>query len=221
MTHGRTPTVPGKRVDGARSRKRLLDAAITVIARDGLDRFSHRAVAAEAGLSPGLTTYYFKGKQDMLVGAFDRFVERGMVPITRSWDRASGTLTEYLTGALDRDATIARLTELSVEYIFAQKHHQADGVGFELSFLFRPHLDPTLRCRVRDYREQVRQAAATFCAQAGSPDTRSDAALLMGLISRLEFEKLSDACALSQRDAARQLHRLLDIIVAPAPPRQS
>lgn len=55
---------PTKR-DSAARRQSIIDAAIRVIGRDGLGALTHRAVATEAGVPLGLTTYYFADKTDL------------------------------------------------------------------------------------------------------------------------------------------------------------
>lgn len=66
----RTNKTPERRPStiGEVRRRQIIDAAVTVLARDGLSRTSLSRVAAEAGLSsPGLITYHFADKDDVLV----------------------------------------------------------------------------------------------------------------------------------------------------------
>jgi TetR/AcrR family transcriptional regulator, regulator of biofilm formation and stress response len=56
-------------------RQRIAAAAVTVIERDGLLALSHRAVAAEAGVPLGSTTYYFEDLDALLVAALERLSE--------------------------------------------------------------------------------------------------------------------------------------------------
>ncbi|MCX5206642.1 TetR/AcrR family transcriptional regulator [Streptomyces sp. NBC_00237] len=66
----RTNKTPARRPSavGAVRRRQIIDAAVTVLARDGLSRTSLSRVAEEAGLSsPGLITYHFADKDDVLV----------------------------------------------------------------------------------------------------------------------------------------------------------
>lgn len=44
------------------SRERLIQAAVQVVARDGLEKASVKAIAAEAGIAPGLMHYHFPDK---------------------------------------------------------------------------------------------------------------------------------------------------------------
>ncbi len=53
-----------------RQRRRFLDAAQTVLARDGLTRLSIGAVLEESGLSAGALYGYFSGKDELLSAVF-------------------------------------------------------------------------------------------------------------------------------------------------------
>lgn len=46
--------------------QQILSAAVRVIGSGGPHGVTHRAVAQEAGVSPGLTTYYFKDRDDLI-----------------------------------------------------------------------------------------------------------------------------------------------------------
>jgi DNA-binding transcriptional regulator YbjK len=61
--------VDGRRVRGRQRRTELLTAALAVVERDGVAGVSHRAVAAEAGVSVASTTYHFASLDDLLVAA--------------------------------------------------------------------------------------------------------------------------------------------------------
>ncbi|MFF5855376.1 TetR/AcrR family transcriptional regulator [Streptomyces sp. NPDC012751] len=50
-------------------RRRIIDAAIRVVGRDGIAGLSHRTVAAEADVPLGFTTYHFATLEELLVAA--------------------------------------------------------------------------------------------------------------------------------------------------------
>jgi TetR/AcrR family transcriptional regulator, regulator of biofilm formation and stress response len=47
-------------------RRLIVEAALRVIARDGVNAATHRAVAAEAGVPPASTTYHFSSKAQIV-----------------------------------------------------------------------------------------------------------------------------------------------------------
>ena len=61
------------RSDDLTTRARIRDAAILLFGRDGLERVSVRAIAAEAGVSAGLVIHHF-GSKEALRSACDEFI---------------------------------------------------------------------------------------------------------------------------------------------------
>jgi AcrR family transcriptional regulator len=59
-----------------RTAVRIADAAVTVVARRGLDELSVRSVALEAGVAPGTVQHHYRSRADLLRAALDRVVER-------------------------------------------------------------------------------------------------------------------------------------------------
>lgn len=56
-------------------RDRIIDAAVRVLSRVGVDGASHRTIAQEAGVPLGSMTYHFNGLDEILAEAFSRFTE--------------------------------------------------------------------------------------------------------------------------------------------------
>jgi len=207
-----SPKPPSAR--GIRTRQRLLDAAICVIAESGLEGFSHRTVAKEAGLALALTTYYFADKAELLAEAFRHFGTRGEPGLQALWSAAQDIVARMKTD-LDRDAGLDALTTLATDYICLAERPALDGIAFELAFFYARSLEPALEDEVRRYRARLVAASRDLCMQAGSPEPETDAELLVGTILRLEFEQLSAAAPARRERVAAQLRRLLDPMIAP------
>lgn len=79
------------------TRAKLLDAASTVIRRDGPQALTLDAVAAEAGVSKGGLLYHFKSKRELL----DALVARWMDDFQRDIDAAPGSFPERYVRASD------------------------------------------------------------------------------------------------------------------------
>ena len=93
---------------------------LRVVARDGVAAVTHRAVAAEAGVTHRLTTYYFETKEQMLLDAFRHLAarslertERAAKPIAAARDRAAA-----MEAAIDAvtDAVLGGLRGAAAEY---------------------------------------------------------------------------------------------------------
>ena len=64
-----------KPVPRGANRERILRAALEIISTKGVDKVTHRAVAAVAGVSPGTTTYHFATREDLVRDAFSLYID--------------------------------------------------------------------------------------------------------------------------------------------------
>lgn len=87
-----------KRQRDPNRRQRIAEAAVSVIERDGLFALSHRAVASEAGVPLGSTTYYFDDLDALLVAALECLSDHELL-VLEEW-AASWDLTTQLEDAL-------------------------------------------------------------------------------------------------------------------------
>ena len=74
----------------ARTRARIADAVITVLADAGSSRLTHRLVAAAAGVSLAATTYHYATKRDMIADAASRLLDGYVQAFRRAAERQRG-----------------------------------------------------------------------------------------------------------------------------------
>jgi len=84
-----------QRIDIARIRRdQIVEAAVAVIAEQGLQNLSLSEIENKAGMSRGQLTYYFPTKEAILLAVFDRLVllmvQRIGTPTGQACDQASG-----------------------------------------------------------------------------------------------------------------------------------
>src|SRR6266481_782028 len=84
-----------QRIDiGSIRRDQIVQAAVAIIAEQGLQNLSLSEIEKKAGMSRGQLTYYFPAKEDILLAVFDRLVllmyERIGKPAGQSCDPDSG-----------------------------------------------------------------------------------------------------------------------------------
>ena len=84
-------------------RRRIVEAALRVIARDGVNAATHRAVAAEAGVPLASTTYHFASKSEIVTEALELAIDRSIAAVARN------TAPPYPTTP---DALVDRLVDL-------------------------------------------------------------------------------------------------------------
>src|SRR5438552_6465879 len=64
------------RIDiGSIRREQIVDAAVAIIAEQGLQNLSLSEIESKVGMSRGQLTYYYKAKEDILLAVFDRLLE--------------------------------------------------------------------------------------------------------------------------------------------------
>lgn len=89
---------------GPARRRALLEATVRVIGRGGIASVDHRAVATEAGVPLGSTTYYFESKDDMVAQALHYVADREADRLRAEMDR--GLLAEGTGSPAERLADL-------------------------------------------------------------------------------------------------------------------
>ncbi|GGR47593.1 TetR/AcrR family transcriptional regulator [Streptomyces roseolus] len=145
-------------------RERLVAAALRVVRRDGIAGLSHRAVAAEADVPLGSTTYHFSSLDELLVAALRRvdagFAERLRSGAVRAGDDLAGDLARLLGERLGAGRSQAEL-----EY------------ELYLAALRRPALRPVAAA-------WAEEATAALAPRAGRAAARDLVALADGIVLR-------------------------------------
>ncbi len=158
---------------GAARREAIVAAAAGLVATEGPDGTSHRAVAAAAGVPLAATTYYFRSLDDLLVAAVERAADDELGPVTElvaalprrrtSADRVAGIVLDVVLGP-DR-----------VEDADLQAHYERFLAGGR-----HPALRPVLR-RTRRRVDALLTEALDRCGHAGA-DTAQLVAVLDGTV---------------------------------------
>jgi AcrR family transcriptional regulator len=97
------PTVIPEPASPAGARK-IVDAAIEIIAENGVAEFTHRSVAARAGLSLGASTFFFATKTDIIIAAVNELLRRSHIRFHAVLDGSPTVRTALAPGGrLHRD----------------------------------------------------------------------------------------------------------------------
>lgn len=100
--------------DREQVRRRLVRAAWTVIATEGIEAATLRRVAAEAGCTTGLVTHYFADKNSLVTSAYRLVLDRMISDAAAAIERGSGIVDQLIAAveavepikAASRDLTI-------------------------------------------------------------------------------------------------------------------
>jgi len=159
-----------RRARGERRRRELLEAALVVIDRRGVQATTHRAVAEAAGVPLATTTYYFESIDHLLEEALRLFVEEEAARLRALAEQLRGTTASPAEIAADFARELAEGSPWPVPL---------KRVQFEL------YLEASRRPRLR---EAARQCVATYVevteaalTAAGSPRAAAGAPLFVAL----------------------------------------
>lgn len=160
-------------------RTAALDAALLVIAREGMRGLTHRAVDAVAGLPLGSTSNYFRTRHALVAGVFDRLVERDREDMATAGGQGPRTLEEVAQA-------LAGYLRLSVgprvELTRARYALFAEAAG-----------SPALRDVLLRRREELTDLGVRLLAgvDAGNPVARWRVEAAMGMLDGLILQRLT------------------------------
>lgn len=125
------PAKQGRRSE--RTKARIADAVITVLAEAGSSRLTHRLVAAAAGVSLAATTYHYATKRDMIADASSRLLAgyvqsfRRAAARQRRGDGAATDLADFATRLLANATGRHRKSALAWCEIILDAARSAEG----------------------------------------------------------------------------------------------
>ncbi len=120
----------------ARTKARIADAVITVVAEHGLGRLTHRLVAAAAGVSLAATTYHYATKADMVADAssqlLDSYVTSFRVAAARhrAGDKVAPDMAALATKQVTNAAGRHKRTSLAWAEIILDAARSSEGHAF-------------------------------------------------------------------------------------------
>jgi DNA-binding transcriptional regulator YbjK len=184
----------GTRPRGEQTRQKILEATLRVIARDGVRGTTHRAVAREAEVQLSLTTYYFRDLNELISLAFRMFMDRDYGTLARQWKRAFRYLDQFSAEDLASPEVRQRIADYCTKRIVEHVRHglteHPEGLAVEHHFFYEAFNDPQLKELSARHRRRLLQPVVRFCEYFNTSDPETDAHLLFGTITRLEYEAL-------------------------------
>src|SRR5262249_17352108 len=180
-------------------REQILDAALRLIGRDGREAVTHRAVAEEAGVPLGSTTYYFDSRDDLLGQALEHVaameVERHrelgeeLRSVKSPRQLADRLISELVGVAGDRIAYIA-----------------------EYELWLEAGRRPDLRDAATSWCDAEQRSVAGALESLGSSNPAADASLVVAALDGLGERLLAreDDPAAAAKEPRPQLQRLIE-----------
>jgi DNA-binding transcriptional regulator YbjK len=180
------------------------DAAIEVIAAEGMRGLTHRAVDRAAGLPVGSTSYYARTRAALLELAITRMVELDSVELdTAELEPPAGGMAEFLAATVHLAITEGR-TRMLARYEFA------------LEAVRRPEL----RAAYDRGGLLLRRRCAEILEAAGSPAPERHTRVLIGWLDGSIFDALAGTGSLAPPgldELTSSAHELLAALGLPRP----
>ena len=200
-----------RRSKGTQTRLAILEAALTVIASDGLRGVTHRAVANAANVQLSLTTYYFKDIDSLITQAFELFCARSRPTNENILSELHAYLQGFTGNALRKrsvreevcDYFARRATDILLQGVL----QTPEGLAVEQAFFSCVPQSPQLRELAADYRLSLLTPLTELCRRFNQQDPEIDAALLLDTLTRLEYDALLLPPDAVERDAIERLLR--------------
>lgn len=184
----------GTRPRGEQTRRKILNATLNVIAKEGVRGTTHRAIAREAGVQLSLTTYYFRDLNELISLAFRTFMDRDYGTVTEQWDKAFRYLDQFSPSDLADKETRRRIVDYCTKRVVDHLRHgltrHPEGLAVEHHFFYEALNDPTMQELSDLHRNRLLQPMVRFCGYFNAADPETDARLLFGTITRLEYQAL-------------------------------
>lgn len=163
-------------------REVLLEAAVRVIARQGMRGLTHRSVEAEAGVPHGSTTYYFGTRQDLLTALMAYMAERGR----REIDPIARSLTLSLA---DRSKPIDLEGIARSLLAWIDQAAEMELARYELQVTAAR--DPEMKQLMTDNCETFREMCEPIVIACGSQDVKLDSKIVQAAIDGWMFSRLT------------------------------
>jgi DNA-binding transcriptional regulator YbjK len=184
-------------------REQILEAALRVIGRSGREAVTHRAVAEEAGVPLGSTTYYFDSRDDLLGQALEH--------VARKEADRHRELGEELRSA----KTPRQLADMLLDQLIFEAEDRIAYIA-EYELWLEAGRRPELREAATTWCDAVQLAVAGAMEKLGSTDPGADASLVVAAIDGLGERALGreDDPAQAAAEFRPQLRRLIERLLA-------
>ncbi|HIG72525.1 MAG: hypothetical protein ABGX04_04305 [Myxococcales bacterium] len=165
---------------GIERRRRLLEAVLRIVTREGVAAVTHRAVAAESQASLRATTYYFATKDDMIREAFRFFCEQSLEQINATSERFR-----------DRPVGPGDAVAMIFENVLKEWDNPNTSWVAEFELILAIAREPAFAPEYRDFRQRLDAGLQLTMERIGSTDPARDARIILAFLRGFELEQLS------------------------------
>lgn len=184
-----------RRTKGEQTRLQILEAAVKVLARNGIKGTTHRAIANEAQLQLSLTTYYFKDIQELVHEAFILSSSNTIAKAGLAWTQTFELLDSYTKTKLKRVATrqelAATLTNIATNYLISKIKENSVDLAVEQLLFTEIQITPQLRALAATHREALLAPFTKLCGYFNPDLAEVDGDIMLTVFTQLEYRHLT------------------------------
>jgi len=184
-----------RRSKGEQTRIQILNAAIEVLAQQGIKGATHRAIALKAEIQLSLTTYYFKDIQELVHQAFQLSSSQTLFRIENVWQMAFDLIESYDKTSLRKVAVKEELrdslAELATQYLHNKIIEQPVALAVEQLLFTEIQISPALRQLANSHRQALLQPFIQWCRYFNKYNPQVDADIMLTMFTQLEYRNLS------------------------------
>lgn len=201
-------------------RREILEAALRIVAREGIRGVKHRAVAKEASVPLASTTYYFKDIEELISDAFMLFAEKSLKVLDQFYNELNKLISAYDINQIVNnrevfDKFINDLSDMGVAYIKAQVTFRKEDLLAEMAFLLEAVRDERLKPLARDYRKIWYSRLIDFLKVTNTPAPKEDAMFIISSVQGLLYEGVVSDGEIDEARTRALLKRAIHILMTP------
>lgn len=186
------------RAGSEQRRKLILEAALRIVVREGVRGIRHRAVAKEADVPLAATTYYFKDIQELINDTFTLYAEQALEVVNQfsmklyePMEAAGGkSLAEALNSVNGPSSLVNIIVEAMSDYVADQVIKHRDALIAEQAFRYEAILNKNLHKLGEVHKQALMRKIIDLLTLIKSPHPEEDAAIVLAVINRVEYEGL-------------------------------
>ena len=165
---------------GIQRKVNILEAALRLISRCGINGVTHRAVAREAKVSLSATTYYFESKESLLQEAFSYYAKNRLDDVNSLSNRFPGT-----------NYTIEKAARLLTDIIIEELEINRDALIAEYELVLELTRNDALKDAYQNWQAELLRRLQIMTKNLGSTGPKKDARIILAIMRGLQMESLS------------------------------
>lgn len=184
-------TTDKRTIKSSKTKRRILDATLELVAQHGLSYLSHRRIAERAGVRLSLTSYYFGTLNKLTEAAFDLFDEQSLVNQEYFLNLIDGVYTHCQECACGEEFTQMYIDTLVKRYAdYFEENLKSSTVFYRVEnhFIHELNFGEAIGTKVKAFNHRVQSILERVCSHLGSEQPGIDAFIIIATLRRIELD---------------------------------